>query len=438
MHPVMTTRTSQITRDLETSAVKRSSMTESRSSGATHAARRYTTNSMQLGDTVDQLRLLDDSVYNSETNPALSERSNVAGSSVPLTTTQKELVGQRMSSANALTKNGHPISTKVIHHKTVQMVAATDALKPTTPTRKAAGPRASTQGAQSKGLAKLLGRIYSKSASPESEAFKKRSKLGSGEKDFHIIRSASQLDKTRPAVSSTEIRLNEDLNLNRNKVQQMMGVQSICQPVSPALIRSQSYAHQSVAAVGSEEEQRALAEPRQSQGHGHEHGFRHTSWSLANPFDTEEDFECNLDQGILHVSPAGSSTPRIRIQRDSDSILSDCSIHDFDGDGESLGQVNLAKVVQLGKRDKLNEPTIRQVTFQTAALDQRRLSRGQCLHPNGPTGNAKKHPSPSKRDLEELERAFRQYGLPSGPYQDGDADELAAASPLVLYARERN
>ncbi|KAG5981066.1 hypothetical protein E4U55_003340 [Claviceps digitariae] len=431
MHPVIITQTPQITCDPGISAPRRSSMTDSRSSEAIHATRRYTTNSMQLGDKVDKLRLLDSSVYSSEKNLALSERSNVAVS-VPLIAVQRELVGQRTSSANALSKYGHPTSSEEIHHKIVQMVAATDALKPTTPTKRMTGSRASAQVAQSRGLAKLLGRIYSKSASPESEAFKKRSRLGSGEKDTHLARSASQPDRTRSAISSTEIRLNEDQNLNRDKVQQMMGVHNICQPNSSTLIRGHSYCHDFVTEVAPEEEQEELAEP--TRGHGH--GSRPTSWASANPFDTEEDFECDLDQGILHVSPAGSSTPRIRIQRSSDSSLSHYSIQDLSGD--NLGQVNLAKVVQIGKKDKTHEPTICQVTFQTAMLGKRRSWRGERLRLKEETGNAKKHPSPSKRDLEELERAFRQYELPPALYQDDDTDELAAASPTVLSARKRN
>ncbi|KAG6004329.1 hypothetical protein E4U54_000552 [Claviceps lovelessii] len=433
MHPVMMARTSQILRDPDTSATRRSSMTESRSGEATYATRRHTTNSMQLGNTVDKLKLLDSSVYSTEKNLARSEKSNVA-ISAPLIAVQRELVGQRTSSANALSKHGHPASTDDIHHKVVQVVTETDALKPTTPTRRATDSTASAQvGQQSRGLAKLLGRIYSKSASPESEAFKKRSKLGSGEKDSLLTRSAGQPDKKRPAVSSTEIRLNEDQNLNRNKIQQMMGVQSICHHASSTLIRGHSYGHQSGTEVTPEEEQHRLAELTRE--HGHE--SRCTSWSSANPFDTEEDFECDLDQGILHASPAGSSTPRIRVQQCLDTSPSNYSIRDLSGD--SLGQVNVAKVVQIGKRDRINEPTIHEVAFQTAGLDPRQSLRGGCLRPKEEIGHAKKHPSPSKRDLEELERAFRQYELPPAPYQDDDdADELAAASPTALFAGERS
>ncbi|KAG5928562.1 hypothetical protein E4U42_000432 [Claviceps africana] len=433
MHPVMVVRTSQITRDPEILAARRSSMAESRSSeAATHATRRYTTNSMHLGDTVDKLRLLDSSVYGPEEDLALSEKSNVAVS-VPFTAVRGKFVGQRTSSANALSKHGFPATSEEIYHKVVQMVAATDALKPTTPVRRATDSRESAQAPQSRGLAKILGRICSKSASPESEVFKKRSKPRNGEKDALLTRSASQPDWARPAVSSTEIRLNEDQNLERDKVQQMMGVHSICRPVNPTRMRGHSCNGQFVTESMPEGGQQGLAQPTQA----HRHGSRHASWSSANPFDSEEDFECDLDQGILHASPAGSSTPRIRIHRSSDPSPSNSSIQDLSGG--SLGQVNVAKVVRIGTRDRMNEATIRQVTFQTAPLDSRPSSWGEGLRPGEETGNAKKHPSPSKRDLEELERAFRQYELPATAYQDGDdADELAAASPTVLFARKRS
>lgn len=320
MHPVMMTRTSQVTRDPEISAAKRSSMADARASEATFATRRYTTNSMQLGDKADRIRLLDSSVYSCDKDGTLLNKSHVP-SSVPLTAVQRELVGQRTSSAKALTAHGHPASNAEIHYKVVQMVAAMDALKPTTPTttptRKATNARSSSHVAQSKGFAKLLGRLYSKSASPESEAFKKRSRLGTGEKVSSLTRSASQPDTDRPTVSSTEIRLNVDQNLDKDKVQQMMGVQSICQGSASTFVRSHSCG-QLAMGVGTEDD----LEVGEESGHGPGHGSRRTSWSSPNPFDTEEDFECDLDQGILHVSPAGSSTPRIRIHRSSESSAS--------------------------------------------------------------------------------------------------------------------
>ncbi|KAG6031509.1 hypothetical protein E4U41_007543 [Claviceps citrina] len=418
MHPVLMARTSQMGRDSETSAARRSSMTNSRCSETTHVTRRYTTNSMQLGETVDRLRLLDSSVYSSEKDAALSRQSNVAVS-VPPIAVPRGLIGQRTSSANVLNNYGHPASTAEINHKVVQMMAATDALKPSTPTRRETRFRASAQVAQSRGFSKLLGRIYSKSASPESEALKKRSKVGRGEKVAPLKRSVSQPDRNKAAISSTEIRLNEDQNLGRDKVQQMMGVQEICNPANTALVSHHAYA-QFTMGVAPEEDQPSFAESR------------NMSWSSTNPFDTEEDFEGNLDQGILHASPAGSSTPRIRIYRSSDSSPSVYSIPDLSD--ESLEQVKVAKVVQFGKSDKINEP-IRQVKLGPA-LDKGRSPR-ECLSADEYRGNAKKHPSPSKRDLEELEKALRQYELPPATSQDGDADELAV-SPAVLFARGRN
>ncbi|KAG6189548.1 hypothetical protein E4U27_006367 [Claviceps purpurea] len=412
MHPVMMTRTSQVTRDPEISAAKRSSMADARASEATFATRRYTTNSMQLGDKADRIRLLDSSVYSCDKDGTLLNKSHVP-SSVPLTAVQRELVGQRTSSAKALTAHGHPASNAEIHYKVVQMVAAMDALKPTTPTttptRKATNARSSSHVAQSKGFAKLLGRLYSKSASPESEAFKKRSRLGTGEKVSSLTRSASQPDTDRPTVSLTEIRLNVDQNLDKDKVQQMMGVQSICQGSASTFVRSHSCG-QLAMGVGTEDD----LEVGEESGHGPGHGSRRTSWSSPNPFDTEEDFECDLDQGILHYSAQ-------------------------DWSGESACQVNLAKVVHIGKGERVKESKIRQVTFRIASGSTRRSSPEDCLSPDEDLGNAKKHPSPSKGDLEELERAFRRYEVRPVPFEDDlDADELAATSPTIPSTNERN
>ncbi|KAG6021267.1 hypothetical protein E4U19_005781 [Claviceps sp. Clav32 group G5] len=387
-------------------------MADARSSEATFATRRYTTNSMQLADTADRLRLLDSSVYSCDRDETLFNKSYVP-LSVSLTAVQRELVGQRTSSANALSAHGHPASNAEIHYKVVQMVAAMDALKPTTPTttptRKATNARSSSHVAQSKGFAKLLGRLYSKSASPESEAFKKRSRLGTGEKVPSLTTSASLPDTNRPAVSSTEIRLNVDQNLDKDKVQQMMGVQSICQGSTSTFVRGHSCG-QFAMGVGPEDELEVVAES----GQGLEHGSRQTSWSSPNPFDTEEDFECDLDQGILHYSAQ-------------------------DWSGESVCQVNLAKVVHIGKGERIKESKIRQVTFRIASDSNRRSSPEDCLSPDEDLGNAKKHPSPSKGDLEELERAFRRYEVRPVPFEDDlDADELAATSPTVPSTNERN
>lgn len=102
-------------------------------------------------------------------------------------------------------------------------------------------------------------------------------------------------------------------------------------------------------------------------------------------------------------------------------------------------QVNLAKVVHIGKGERIKESKIRQVTFRIASGSNRRSSPEDCLSPSEDLGNAKKHPSPSKGDLEELERAFRRYEVRPVPFEDDlDADELAATSPTVPSTNERN
>ncbi|GAB0133296.1 hypothetical protein EsDP_00001708 [Epichloe bromicola] len=419
----MVPRTSQINQDSESSANRRNSMATCRSSETSHPNRRYTTNSVQLRDTVEMLRLLDDSINSPEKDSTPSEKPNIA-LPMPLMKTQRGFIGPRSSSVRASRRQVHPASAEEINAKVAEMMAAMDALKPSTPTRTATDSRALAQVAQSKGLAKLLGRLYSKSASPDNEALKKRSKTGAGDGDVPLTKSASQSDKNQSSISSTKIRLNEDQNLNRNKVQQIIGGKVIQKHANSTLLSGNSDSF--VAIEGRPGEDRQVA------GSKRVHDTRRMSWPSANPFDTEEDFECDLDQGILHASPAGSSTPRIRIHRTSDSTLSEYSIKDLSG--ASLGQVNLAKVVQIGKNDKTNK-WIRQLNFGPAA--DKRHSPIELPSRNGDEGTAKKHPSPSKRDLEELEKAFRQYELPQGTYEDGGVDELAA-SRTVLSVKDRN
>lgn len=399
-------------------------MATCRSSETNHPTRRYTTNSVQLRDTVDMLRLLDDSICSPEKDSTPSEKPNMA-LPMPSMETQRGFIGPRSSSVRALRRQVHPASAEEINAKVAEMMAAMDALKPSTPTRTATDSRALAQVAQSKGLAKLLGRLYSKSSSPDNEALKKRSKTGAGDGDAPLAKSAGQSDKNQSSISSTEIRLNEDQNLNRNKVQQIIGGKV-----------NQKHANSTLLSVNSNSfvtiECSRPGEDRQVAESNRVHNTRRMSWPSANPFDTEEDFECDLDQGILHASPAGSSTPRIRIHRSSDSTLSEYSIKDLSG--ASLGQVNLAKVVQIGKNDNTNK-WIRQLNFGPAA--DKRHSPRELPSQNDDAGTAKKHPSPSKRDLEELEKAFRQYELPQGTYEEGGVDELAA-SRTVLSVKDRN
>lgn len=399
-------------------------MATCRSGETNHPTRRYTTNSVQLRDTVDMLRLLDDSISSPEENSAPSEKPNMA-LPMPLMETQRGFIGPRSSSVRALRRQVHPASAEEINAKVAEMMAAMDALKPSTPTSTATDSRTLAQVAQSKGLAKLLGRLHSKSASPDNQALKKRSKTGAaGDEDAPLAKSASHSDKNQSSISSTEIRLNEDQNLNRNKVQQIIGGKVIQKHASSTLVSGNSDSFVTIECRPGEDRQ--VAQSKRALD------TRRTSWPSANPFDTEEDFECDLDQGILHASPAGSSTPRIRIHRTSDSTLSEYSIKDLSG--ASLGQVNLAKVVQIGKNDNTNK-WIRHLNFGPAA--DKRHSPREIPSQNDDEGTAKKHPSPSKRDLEELEKAFRQYELPQGTNEDGGVDELAA-SRTVLSVKDRN
>jgi hypothetical protein len=225
--------------------------------------------------------------------------------------------------------------------------------------------------------------------------------------------------------------LNEGTNLNRSKVQQIVGHKVFRKPIPS---KKGSLLCSTFDDAANEASSSAPSGVSEMEG----------CLSSVSPFDTEEDFESNLDKGILNGSPAGSSTPRIRVHRTSGSTFGDGCAEDLTG--SSIGQVNLARVVKFNTKG-VGSPRLRQVKVQTptnakeSALYPRQRPKREGSVQYADFGIVKKHPSPSKRDLEELEIAFQQYAFHKGPQVYDDADELAAGNTLwaeALAVRDPN
>lgn len=436
MHPVVIPTSESLEESPVRSVLKRSSLGAPQLSHGIQHNRRYTTNSVQLEKTAELLKLLETSTQVPEDSPTPKEKLDSRVQVRQNHTMQEEIAGERSSSLRALGDCVHPASAEEINDKVREMLAAMDALKPDIPQR-GQGSRKLSRVTNSRVFVKMsdaLGRICSKSVSPEGRAGDKGSGLHFEETGISSTRSLGQMNASQHSIRSIEIRLNEGTNLNRSKVQQIFGNQVFRKPVA-----SKGYS----LLYGKVDDQFHSEEAAMSKERSE--GTIQPFLSRTNPFETEEDFEGNLRSGCLNASPAGSSTPRHPTKRASNSTLGDDSINDWSG--SSFGQIDYARIVyKIGKQDT-GSPQIRQVNLQpptdTNGLSPRpwqRPKRSRIVQEDD-LGIAKKHPSPSKRDLEELELAFRRYGLPRGAPIDDDADELAASNAFpgeVLAIKDPN
>ncbi|OAA42120.1 hypothetical protein NOR_04969 [Metarhizium rileyi] len=428
MHPVLISAPEPPRQSPAESVLRRNSFGAPYSNHGTQHNRRYTTNSAQLDKTAELLKLLETSTADMEDRPLLNGELGLPPQTKRTLSVQEELAGQRSSSLRAMRGCVHKASAEEINVKVREMLAATDALKPTTP-QKTQGSRKLASMASSRVFTRMsdaIGRMYSKSASPEAQNGDPESRLRLEGIGIPLGQSFSRANTSHSSIRSTEIRLNEVKNLNRSKVQQIIGSQVFRQPIAfnenPALCRERGQ-------QTSDRDRLASTERRRS-----ELCFYSSS---MNPFEAEDDFENNLENGILNVSPAGSSTPRICINRASGSSTGEDDVGDWSG--SSIGKIDLARIVKVGKNDA-GSPKIRQVDLQSAtglkdpSQKHWQHSKRERNMQMDDFGIAKKHPSPSKKDLEELELALQRYKPSEGSHIQDDADELANSNLSVAEA----
>jgi hypothetical protein len=176
-------------------------------------------------------------------------------------------------------------------------------------------------------------------------------------------------------------------------------------------------------------------------------GSNRTSLLIIDPFEAERGFDSNLEDGILSSSPVCASTPRVQLHRVQTPTMDDS----FDGQCSKLR-------TQTSSEKMTTDLTVYQ--SQEAVSLRKALSQSGHARPlpntdrvkidlmrNKPFLDAsttkwtKKHPSPSKRDLEELEIAFRCYSELKRRGIGEEADELAAhytPSSRFLSPRDTN
>lgn len=381
------------------------------------------------------LELRDTSVLSSENtlqNTAPSKTACYVAKDFPSYTQPRWLTGVEAA--------GPELDSEQINAKVREMLIAIDALKPKLAAETTPGSSKLSRIASIKVFSKISGvwsRLQSKSASPESEARQDQIVLTPEPPRTPMSMLQTKVLPNRASVSSIRLRANEGLNLNRNKVQHIVGGVAMLKHV-------RENGESLFGAASGRLDMDTYRFPTSAMTKGSYERIRHSCSTLSSdlsPFDSEDGFERNLDDGILKTTPAGSSTPRLHIQQASDSFASEGST-DF-ANGSSSGEIDLAKVMKVEQHGAI-ATEVREVMVQPT-----RAKKQAC---NGPTNVpamserrqrvkldhfecVKKHPSPSKSDLERLGAAL-QRRLPD------DSDELASGSdPLAhsaLSQRDQN
>lgn len=338
-----------------------------------------------------------------------------------------------------------------IQEKVCAMLAATDALKPSfSQSRKSPIPKMPRM-TPSRMVAKLSSawdRLQVKSSNSGSKPRAKLTKQPiqediDGPLTSHPVFSSPTLRRT-PLIDAIEIRLNEGDNLNRKKVQQMVGG---CVPRKP--VANDGKAHRSGRSIDDPFAEPALLHsPNMIENHANLKimiGSNRTSLLIIDPFEAERGFDSNLEDGVLSSSPVCASTPRIHLHRVQTPTMDDS----LDGQCSKLRtQTSLEKMTtDLTVYQSQDAVSLRKAPNQSGHVrplpNTDRVKVG--LMRNKPSLDAsttkwtKKHPSPSKRDLEELEIAFRCYSELKRRGIGEEADELAAHyTPSSRYLSPRD
>ncbi|KAJ4125092.1 hypothetical protein NW768_009434 [Fusarium equiseti] len=341
--------------------------------------------------------------------------------SVPLAVVDRNVRSRATEGSNTTPTGEDGASGEAISGKLIAMLAATDALKPTPQQTNSSSSRL-TRMVPPKVLAKVSNaweRFHPKTLSQEKgPLYKLVVDAGEGTGlDKHKACPASESPDNMSPISNIEIRLNEGDNLNKRKVQRIVGGRVNRKPLAddgkslrigkpPEDPFSEqdgwhtptSFEHRLKAGPDKEETQR-IALPR-------------------SPFDSEKEFDSNVEDRFLNSTPVGSSTPRIIIERESASSDEySPTIDDISPSqrrlGVKLSQTSLQSDRGNSSPNNLDRPPIvdpsEAALIDSVSQARRAWERSTRGFASFGTKRTKKHPSPSKEVLEDLERELRQY-----------------------------
>ena len=379
---------------------------------------------------------------------------------------------QKSSDATKTTSPGEVPSPDEINQKVRAMLAATNALKPQSAPVGDVPPSKFSRIVPTKMLAKVSNawdRFQSKSSQAHSSS-NKRSKGHPNEELDELMQpdtpahTPSHHDLS--PISTIEIRLNEGDNLNKKKVRKIVGGQVVRKPVAddgkslragksiedpfghPGSTRTPTPFESllqveaeglcgSIPPVPSNPSPQVLSTP--------------SSLVLTNPFESEKEFDNDIEDRILSTTPVGSSTPRARVERGSYPSADQSPTKARSASSKAETDLMLDQVALKLEQGELS--TAKPVGFTSLRASQRKIvdpvrrvrqhsiNTAQTLDMHG-LKRTKKHPSPSKEALEDLEMAFRKYTqLKTSGAKDHELDELATSfmsTPSSLAPRDKN
>lgn len=343
-----------------------------------------------------------------------------------------------------------------INEKVMIMLAATESLKPS-PVEPSQGPSKMFRMKPSRVFAKVshaLERFHTKGGSKESKV---RGKI------THPV--APEFSEVLPnldplplaahesPISSIEIRLNEGDNLNKKKVQKMVGEGLVPRkPVSRdgKSLRSAGSSDDPFSEVTVPGRTPTKFENKLKIVTGSDEGS--LQQIPADPFETEIEFDNDLN-GILNCTPLGCSTPRIRVHRAlslEESPTKRAKGVSIRGGASAMTLCAEEEIprpvigVHEGREYRTGDPGEKTVGEGARRLRRNFVELSLSIDDDEPK-RMKKHPSPSKETLESLEREFRDYAREQikRAATPEDRDELASSfeglmEPLPLAPRDRN
>ncbi|KAF4984619.1 hypothetical protein FZEAL_231 [Fusarium zealandicum] len=375
-------------------------------------------------------------------------------SSVPLSTVDgnvRHRVTERQRTGGTSAEHS---DAKGINQKLEAMLAATDALKPSPLQPVNSSSSRLTRMVPSKVFSKVSSaweRLHPKPSLPEMAT---GSKVPLGENNGDKLARWDSAPAPSPnnlsPISTIEIRLNEGDNLNKRKVQRIVGGQVTRKPVADdgKSLRSGKSLDDPFSEVGGWRTPTTF-ESRLKMGVDKDGSI--IPPLPCSPFETEKGFDINIEDRILNSSPVGSSTPRVRFETVSASS-SDYSptvkTITFAQRKGSLLQIDTSLELGQGTLIQSGRPKLTIADLNKEALVDSVNEARKAWERIGREANAlgpkrvKKHPSPSKEALENLELAFRQYADFEGSEASiNDLDELAAdfaiTSPSLKNEKKR-
>lgn len=208
-------------------------------------------------------------------------------------------------------------------------------------------------------------------------------------------------------LTTIELRLNEGTNLNRRKVQKIVGGSIRRKPV-----HCQSRTGRESLVDGHEGSKRQI-DSRPGTPQASDSAYR------RDPFEEESSFEENLSDGLLSECPTGSSTPK--------TMTLTPRLHRIDEDDDDFSTYSKPEHAGLYAHDAGSSPDVFASHTEVAVMEPRHGDR-----------RVKKHPSPSKKTLEDLEVAFAMYARLKTLESGDEVDELAKDSLGALSFADHN